>query len=284
MSAKLKQKQELKKEGAFRNLELNPEEVKLARENALRENLNVNLTPDPQLMEQVAQKRTENKHLYSIGRPPAHSNKKLIQGVVLGALVLVGLYIIPKRVSSFLSAVKATSPKVWSAADYALFQRTIVSGDPAGLDLAYAWNNVQRTPFDASLLDATEAEKNYLSALFKITDQGVMRRIWVMSHVYGQVQAPPPPQIHLQTINDISNLTPPASLQVVHDKIIMALKIQDAFFNDFKQWSQLSSDARVKGSDLPLREAYSLLLATFSNAHASIKGSFYSHLCALSLI
>ena len=37
-------------------------------------------------------------------------------------------------------------------------------------------------------------------------------------------------------------------------------------------------------SDLPLREVYDVLLKMFANAPESVKTSFYSHLCALSLI
>lgn len=284
MSAKLKQKNELKKE-SFRNLELNPEEVKLARENSLQEHISVNLNIDPNLVEQIAQKKTENKHLYSVSRPPANSsNKKLIQGLVLGTITVIALYSIQQKLASIMPTLRQSSKAAWSAEDFQLFQSAVVGGNPAGLDLAYAWTNVVRTPFDASQIKASPEEKAYLSSLFKITDQGVLRRIWVMSHVYGHVKAAPPPQIHLQTINDLKALTPPTTLQAVHDKIINALQIQDAFLTDFKNWSQLSSDARVKDSDLPLREAYSMLLSLFSSSPASIQTSFYSHLCALSLI
>ena len=155
---------------------------------------------------------------------------------------------------------------------------------PEGLRQAYAYNNVQQTTFDASGLGGTADEQAYLTKLFKITDEGVIRRIWAMAKVAGYINTAHPPQIQLPTIEDIKLLTPPESLREVHEKIIQALEIQNSFFKDFTSTGQLQSDPRVGQSDSPLRQAYSLLLGRFPNASAAVKQSFYSHLCALSLI
>ena len=269
MSAKLKNKSET----PFRNLELNSEEVKTAHEKAKSQE-NIQLVEGPS--------RTQENTNYKF-----KNNSKEIKVFILWAGIMgVSYYIVEKidLAKTTQTSQTAQTAKAWSQSDLRSFQQGVVTGDIKVLDLAYRWTNVKRTPVDASLVSELNEEKAYLSKLFKITDEGVLRRIWVMAHIYGNIQTSPPPQIHLQTINDIKALTPPASMIALQEKVIKALELQDSFLNDFKNWSQLSSDPRVGQSDLPLREVYDSLLKMFANSPEAVKTSFYSHLCALSLI
>jgi hypothetical protein len=254
-----------------RNLELNPAEIIAAKEEAQKK-LSIAAAPLP-----------TPKSIF----PSRLNYLAVFAGILLVIIVIAvrsGLHA-PTKDSAQARQPGTVDPKApQTPEEWQIFTTAIPAVDPTGLDLAYRWSGIKRFAFVSEELSGTREEQMYLTELFKVTDVGVLRRVWVMGYQMGYLKTAAPPDVQALTLESLNKLTVPQSMKAVHKQIQKSLQLQNDFLTQYRGSAELRSDPQVKAANMPLLVAYNLLLQQFKNASQRVKDSFFSHISALSLI
>ncbi len=165
------------------------------------------------------------------------------------------------------------------------------------IDEAYKAIPHQQTTFNPNSSNTSEAEASYLNVLFSVTDDAMRARVQTLQHFFYERGG-----MNLQRYNSViaRNLailkgTPaPDSLKNIEQKIIKAVRTQQAFFeywdslkgkdayNDLK--ASYTQNMNVRSAHKDLLEAYYELINLFPNETQQNRQAFFDHLCALDFI
>lgn len=173
--------------------------------------------------------------------------------------------------------------KFFIAALFCLLPLAAVAGDTGEgrltPDAAFATMSKQRTAFDFEGTAYSMAEKEYLSALFAIADDGVAERVSAMQAISSGKGYNPKYRSLLQ---QLSSLEPPGKLKQVHELVSSAIKEQRDYIEDWRGAGGGfdANAALVRSSSSKLIQAYTILVAL----DAKNQAGYYNHLCALDFI
>lgn len=166
------------------------------------------------------------------------------------------------------------------------------------IDEAYKAIPKERTPYNKKETQISEAEAKYLDHLFFVTDVAMQKRMMMLRH-FSEGRH----RFYLKTYNiELGTLlggfdlidAPSPSLQKAEDLIVLAIRQQQQFFNE---WAALEGTPEyestkqgyvkhmlVQISHQNLLAAYNVLMKLYPNETDHNKKSFYTHLCALDFI
>lgn len=162
------------------------------------------------------------------------------------------------------------------------------SAHAMSVDEAYARIPHQRTPFSAVTSGATRSQAESLARLFDLSDQAMVLRVRALAALHARDAA---------LLRDILRGYPAAidglqqeaaspEVRRAQALVLVAVRQHRAFFE-----AKLASGLRdaaftpdVHQASSRLREAYSLLMATFPRETARNRQAFFDHLCALDFL
>ena len=159
---------------------------------------------------------------------------------------------------------------------------------------AYASIPHRRTVFNFDVSDIDDAHEVYLKAVFHVTEQATVLRVGAY-HRYVRYAPRESPELERmgQLIYFMRRLTPPQSLNEFHEHLLVAIKDQKAFY---EQWGEegfgfqyaqsplLSQHPRVQNASKRLRQAYQILMRNYPRETLLNKQAFFDYLCALDFI
>ncbi len=145
-----------------------------------------------------------------------------------------------------------------------------------------------RTPFRPDFGRMTAREARYLEALFRLTDVGVVERVYLQEQVRSGAMGSPETTNYGEILAGLRGLSTPDHLRDVEALIFEAIGEQSRYLEDWRQTGipgYFSADAAlVQSSHRKLIAAYQRLIRLYENEGRHNKQAFYDHLCALDFI
>lgn len=165
---------------------------------------------------------------------------------------------------------------------------SVLADREISVEEAYERAPHRRTVFDSDRAKMTAEEARYLEALFRLTDEGVIERIYLQTDLYygdGSAFEEANYEVLKQAL---AGLRTPERLLGVEALIYEALDEQQRYF---RAWSE-AGDPRffstradlVRSSHNKLIAAYKTLLRLYGNEGKHNRQAFFDHLCALDFI
>jgi len=162
------------------------------------------------------------------------------------------------------------------------------------VDEAYASSSHRRTVFSPDEATMPAPERDYLSLVFHVIDQGVLLRVSAFDAFTAGKTSDPRYVAHLSTLLEFARgIHPPLRLRGYHGLVVQGLTDVRDFF---KEWSKkgaqfengtataLPSHPKVQSASSSLHQAYQTLLEAYPSEGDHNKEAFYDYHCALDFI
>lgn len=151
-----------------------------------------------------------------------------------------------------------------------------------GLADAYRLTNVKQQTFDLASADMIEAEKRYLSDMFKVTDLAVIERVGTQEALRRRDKTADNYSIILSKFDALS---PPDKLRTIHQQIRNAIALERDYIDGLRRGLRFDAQSdTVQTVHRTLLWVYAELQRLYPNEDARIREAFYAHLCALDFI
>lgn len=169
---------------------------------------------------------------------------------------------------------------------FCLLSAAAYAGDELRQDMdlaeAYRLTNVKQQTFDLASADMIEAEKRYLSDMFKVTDLAVIERVGTQEALRQRDKAADNYGIILSKFDALS---PPDKLRIVHQQLRNSIALQRDYIDGLRRGLRFDAQSdTVQTVHRTLLWVYAELQRLYPNEDARIREAFYAHLCALDFI
>ena len=162
------------------------------------------------------------------------------------------------------------------------------------VDDAYGAIPHRRTAIEFAGSRVPKADQDYLQIAFAVIDQGVLLRVAnYQSFKRGKTADPLTISRMDRLITFWQSVDPPSQLKIYHKRIEQALADQRTFFDEWRtqgsgfpytQGTNLGSHPKVIASSAALKEAYEILMHTYSSEDPHNKRAFFDYHCALDFL
>ena len=162
------------------------------------------------------------------------------------------------------------------------------------VDDAYGAIPQRRTEIEFAGSRIPKADQDYLQIAFAVIDQGVLLRVAnYQSFKRGKTADPLTISRMDRLITFWQSVDPPSQLKIYHKRIEQALADQRTFFDEWRtqgsgfpyaQGTNLGSHPKVIASSAALKEAYEILMHTYSSEDPHNKRAFFDYHCALDFL
>jgi hypothetical protein len=170
--------------------------------------------------------------------------------------------------------------------------------EKTGISIQKAYDLVphRRAPFSSEKSNISSDNKFFLDKVFKLSDQALVLKMSYLSSLQkGQLPACSM-DCYTKVLTALESLLKQNPSERSAKMIYEAIVDQEKFFNNQMEKlkkdpsfrldvkNELSQNPLIQSSSAKLREAYSLLMSTYSNENAGNKDAFFQYLCALDFL